>query len=852
MAEKGLGTTVAFSNVVAISPAAYRLVSLPAVLVASAVLLFGEGKPAALVAVGVLLVGFLAQLWLFFRFERPESSGLAERRRWDDRETGGREDRFRVLSDSMPVGILEIDTRGRCTYSNATWHVLSGLGAKESLDEGWAQAIHPDERPRIRALWNEAVAGQRGFTEIFRIRRPDGAACWVAARSAPVRARDGAVTGHVAVLADITQRIEAQEELHRAKEEAAQASVAKSEFLSNVGHELRTPMNAIIGMTELALDTELSAEQRGYLGHVKSAAGSLLELINDILDFAKIETGKLGLDTAPFHLRDCVRDALRPLCERAHEKGLDLSVRVAPEVPESLVGDPGRLRQLLVHVVGNAVKFTAAGEVAVNVHAEAAGERAVLLQVEVRDTGIGIPKSQQEVIFQPFRQGDGSTTRKHGGTGLGLTLSAKLVEMMHGHISVQSEVGKGSIFRFSARFGRQEEPAAKLPLLRPERMHGVRTLIADDTDAGAHLAELLGSWGMMPTRTRSGEAAIALIQARAAAGDPFRLALLDADLPGLDGFAAAERLRALPTPVRPILILLASAGRRGDAARSRGIGMAGYLSKPVQESELWDAIRAVLGEPPPSFVTRHILRESRQSMRILLVEEDPVARQHTSQLLRQRGHAVVGLGTGREALQAWESESFDLVLVDLQLPDMDGRQAASAIRARCPASRARVPIIAMTAREAASAGMDGCVAKPIDPEALFSELDAAQRKRTQPAQDDAPPPTAKILDLRVVLERIGGDEALLRELAQLFLGNLSRLLADLDGALARQDAKGLERAAHALRGAVSYFAASGVLSAVARVERLAREGDLRRAADALETLRLEIDRVTPALSALAA
>ncbi|HXY24931.1 MAG TPA: PAS domain S-box protein [Candidatus Acidoferrum sp.] len=663
------------------------------------------------------------------------------------------EELFRTLSAAAPVGIYRADKNGRSTYTNSKLVEMFGLSNEELRGMGWKSAIHPEDLPQVMKLREEAIEQRRPYQVNYRLLTPQQVERQVEVKSVPLLNREHGFAGYVGVVEDVTERYEVEKRLKKAKEAAESANRAKSEFLANMSHEIRTPLNGVIGMTDLTLETHLTPEQREYLETVKMSADSLLTVINDILDFSKIEAGRIDLENIDFNLRESLESALKTMALRADEKGLELLGEIAPEVPEVLKGDPSRLRQVLLNLVGNAIKFTSQGEVAVRVCVDSREGRDCLLKFTVADTGIGIPEGKRESIFAPFTQADSSTTRKYGGT-----ISARLAAMMGGVMWVDSEEGKGSQFHFTAHFDAADASAIKAGSpAPPEILRGVRVLVVDDNHTSRRILEgMLKHWQMVPTLASSGVEALGRMSPALASRKPFQLILTDCHMPSMDGFSLIQAIRKLPAFSAATIMMLTSAGHRGDALRCQELDVAAYLLKPIRQSELREAIVRVLGAPQQTgaipLITRYSLQgamEARTSLRILLAEDNLVNQRLTTRLLEKRGHHVVVAANGREALEALARETFDLVLMDMQMPEMDGFEATAAIRQKEKTDGRHLPIVALTAHamkgdreKCLAAGMDGYLTKPLRPQ----ELDEVLKPYIAGPQAEAQP-SEKVLTL---------------------------------------------------------------------------------------------------------
>ena len=808
-------------------------------------------------------------------------------------------ERFAQVAEQSGEWIWEMDTEGLCTYSSPTCRTLFGYTEEEIVGRMSFFDLHPVEgREEFRSGAIEWIRGRVAFRDLYsKVSAADGRVLDVLINGVPMVDQQGALLGYRGSVRDITERRRAEQALiltnreleaaitraNELAEEARQANAAKSEFVATMSHEIRTPMNGVIGMTTLLLDSELNPQQRQYAEVVRTSGETLLNIINDILDFSKIEARRLDLEVIDFDLRTTLEDATSLLALKAHEKGLELTCEVEDLVPSSLKGDPGRLRQVIVNLVGNSLKFTTQGEVRVSVRVEDVSGDRVRLKFGVTDTGIGIPADRIDQLFAAFTQVDASTTRRYGGTGLGLAISKRLVELMGGTIGCESEVGKGSCFWFTAVFRRQASTSDRVQASL--NLAGLRVLVVDDNAANRVIVtEMLRSWGCRPDLAEDGAHAIDKLEAAARDGRPFDVALVDYFMPGMDGEELGRRVKQQPELAGIRLIVLTSLAQRGDAARLDAAGFDGYLTKPVRRSQLHDVLALVAGRvnaapggPRPAIVTRHSAAMALRHEARLLVVEDNVTNQDVAlAILSKLGYGADVANNGYEAIEALRRVSYDLVLMDCRMPELDGYETTT--RIRTPASGVldpRVPVIAMTAsamlgerERCLAAGMNDYLTKPVQPQALREMLErwlpkgaGDDRAAVTPVTGTLEPAVAAaetqdeaIGDDRIfhegeLLSRLMDDRQLARDLVQVFLGDIPRQMQALTDALGAGDEPTSRRLAHSMKGAAGNVEAHALRDATADVEALIKAGRLGDGVLAMARLEAELATLKQRLEA---
>jgi two-component system, sensor histidine kinase and response regulator len=729
------------------------------------------------------------------------------------------------------------------------WRQMLGYTEVEVPMERHAllKLIHPDDMPAQKQAFKRCLEGKAPYDIEFRVLMKNGEYRWFRSRGACERDAQGTPVRVSGALQDVTERRQYQLALIKATEAAAAANRAKSEFLANMSHEIRTPMNGVIGMTELLLDTPLDPQQRDYTDTIRDSAAALLTVINDILDFSKIEAGRLDLESIEMDLRDTVEDVARLLAMQAHAKTLELTAHVDAAVPDLVKGDPARLRQILVNLGSNAVKFTEKGEVAIDVRIAASDERSTLVRCEVRDTGVGIPKDRLDSLFQPFSQVDASTTRRFGGTGLGLSIVRRLAELMGGEAGVESTPGAGSTFWFTARFSL----AARKHIDRQsqnEALKGLRVLVVDDNASNRKaLATQLAACGVHVVCVSTAQDALQKLVDATFADEPFEVALLDFHMPECDGEQLGKLIRSYNHLTHTRLVLLTSAGHRGDAQRFADLGFAGYLVKPITRRDLTACLSLVMSNSAESWkeraqplVTRHQVRAVRVEgdRRILLAEDNPVNQKVARMVLEKLGLEVEVVNNGREAVDAWKQHKFDLILMDGQMPDLDGYAATREIRDLEYGTDKHIPIVALTAHamkgddaKCFDAGMDDYLTKPINREQLVACLEkhfgklGSQGAAAGTAQAGGGGSEPAPVDWSALLEATDGDELMARELVDIFIASGDETLAAIAAALGKADYASVGAQAHSLKGASASLRAQAAAAVAAKLEAAAKASD---------------------------
>jgi PAS domain S-box-containing protein len=835
---------------------------------------------ACLLATVVLVVGISVRWGSSDRAELAASRSTAELRQAYEnlrRESVDRRRAEQILRDSeaqysslvenLPVHVLRKDLKGRFTFANKSFCKLVGVPIAKILGKSDFDFFPPELAAKFRRDDHRVVETGEMFEDV-EVNEREGDVRFVQVMKSPVYDAQNRIVGTQAVFWDVTGRTLADKQREQAKEAAEAANRAKSSFLANMSHEIRTPMNGILGMSEMLAATALSAEQREYLTVIRQSGESLLLLINDILDFSKIEAGRLEIHPIALALRENLGDWLKPLALRAHAKGLELMWCVARDVPEQLLGDASRLRQIVVNLVDNAIKFTEHGEVRLEVTGELRAEDAVELHFQAVDTGIGVPPEKHQAIFNVFEQGDPGTTRRYGGTGLGLAIAARLVDLMSGRMWLESEVGQGSTFHFTVRMQMAAgTPAPPAPVAEP--LSGVSVLVVDDNASLRRiLTETLCQWGAQPVCAGGAAEALEILRKARPENCSARLILCDAQMPSGDGFGLVEQLRQEPELNAPVVMMLCAGEQPGGISRCERLGVARYVLKPVKPSELLDALLAARHSSECTANRAAPPRKPRcgaRPLNILLAEDSLVNQKLIRCLLQKEGHAVTVVGNGREAVAVAQGGAFDVVLMDVQMPELDGLEATALIRQEEQGTLRHLPIIAITAhamrgdREIGlAAGMDAYVTKPIQIRVLIETMEglvygtvpAGGESLDLPGPDSASagPLDDSVVNWSTALAAVSGDHELLKTVVTAFLNEAPRLMASIERAAAEHDAQGMRTVAHRLKGSMNYFGAQRAFDLAFGVENLARAGDLSAVAETLAALEAEVGRIVPVLN----
>ena len=776
---------------------------------------------------------------------------------------------YSSLVDSLPLNMFRKDLQGRHVYANKRYCEILNMELEELMYKRDQDLFPEEQAKKYRMDDMRVISTGRVIEDVEEHVKPDGTRIYVQVLKAPVKDAAGNTVGLQGLFWDVTAKQQAEEELRAAKEAAETASHAKSLFLANMSHEIRTPLNGVIGITELLLDTELNRNQRELLQTVRESGESLLSVINDILDFSKIEVGKLALEREELDLRECLGDTVKSLAFRAHAKGLEIIYEVEDDIPKTLFGDRNRLRQVIVNLVGNAIKFTEKGEVLLSVELEARRGPEVELHFSVTDTGMGVPQDKLQSIFEAFEQADGSTTRQFGGTGLGLAISSNLVELMQGRIWVESQVGSGTTMHFTAKLeaGREADVSAENQF--SNRLGKTNVLIVDSNATNRRVHHhLFEQWGMRPTAVASSSEAFQVVSDRCRQGEPFDLIVCNGDMPEGDGFEVVQAVTDhTATKSAAVIMLLSSAKQFDDVARCERMGISSYLVKPAKPSDLFNTVMAELGISTYEQIgeTDTSKTGEMQTLNILLAEDSVVNQKVAIGLLEKHGHRITVANNGREAVSLVQSQRFDLVLMDVQMPEMDGLEATNTIRSWERSTGGHIPIVGMTAHamkgdrdRCIRAGMDDYVTKPVRAAQLFDAIVATVTNAQEGGSPNAPDqetqetletdPDEDAIDWAQAREAFLGDEELLRTVSATFLEELPGMMQAVHAANSAGNHSELKRAAHTLKGSLGYCGAQAAFDLAFRLENLAEEGDMTGAHEAVDDLNREIDRVGRALT----
>ncbi len=793
--------------------------------------------------------------------------------------------KFHSIFQAIGDGLNVTDLQGNILEVNNAFLRIFGFDQKEETI-GMNASEFMDEKDHGKFMSHIEKTIESGESEAIEYTLLDktGRKLQGETNASVIRDTAGNPTGFISLTREITNRKRTEEALRKSNQQleesvheareltvvAESASIAKSEFLANMSHEIRTPMNAVIGMTGLLMDTDLDKEQRNFAETVRNSADSLLVIINDILDFSKIEAGKLELEIMDFDLRNTIEDTADALALRAFNKGLEFVYMIDPEVPSFFKGDPGRIRQILVNLIENAMKFTSCGEVVVNVSLDREDEEQAMVRFEVTDTGIGIPEDKVHSLFHAFTQADASTTRKFGGTGLGLSISRLLAEMMGGEIGVESEEGAGSTFWFTILLEKRSADMEPVPKMEGD-LEGVRVLGVDDNATNRRLiSTLLRSWNCRFDEAPDAQTALEKLRAAAAKGDPFPIAILDMQMPGMDGETLGTKIKKDPVISDTRLVMMTSLGRRGDARRLEDIGFSAYLTKPVKQSDLCDCILTVQNgkhylkeRAEGNIVTRHTISENRRrALRILIVEDNMINQTITMEMINRLGYQADAVADGQEAVTALESIPYDLVLMDCQMPVMDGYEATRCIRdPKSAVLNHDIPIVAVTAfamqgdrEKCLDAGMDDYLAKPVKAEDLCEMVEKYLDSDSSPAPAFTASPETEVsknvqetsqdapINIDLIKETSKGNQDFERKLIDIFITDSEKRLTAIESAVNGSDAGAVRHEAHTVKGSCAYIGADEMREIAFRLEKLGTSGDLEPALEELASLKSEFDR----------